>query len=126
MNYLTEEYMDEVTLAHQKEVTETMNNCVASYGVTRRIVCAACLHTGALIIGVRHWCPIMHMTAKKMGITKNSELLSKFSYVEGFIDQYGVFVDRVEAMQIVLASGQPFFAERNGGSGKELYSEGIC
>lgn len=45
--------------------------------------------------------------------------------MQGFVDQYGVFVDRRTAMGIVLESGQPFNIQRNGGDIRELFSEGI-
>jgi len=46
-------------------------------------------------------------------------------FEEGFIDQFGDFLTREEAMQIVKENGQPFNKERNG-CNKDLYSEGIC
>ena len=44
---------------------------------------------------------------------------------QGFVDQWGVFMSREEAMQVVKASGQPFSLNRNGGEDDELYSEGV-
>jgi hypothetical protein len=44
---------------------------------------------------------------------------------QGFIDQFGRFYNRKEAMKAVLENGQPFSLKRNGGSGEELFSEGL-
>lgn len=44
---------------------------------------------------------------------------------QGFIDNFGIFMDRVEALAVAKASGQPLDMKRNGGSGDELYSEGL-
>lgn len=74
------------------------------------------------LVGVRHWDPLMHEQAKLNGISDRSNIAKE---VQGFLDQYRVFMDRVEAMRVVKESGQPFDIERNGGSDDELYSEGI-
>lgn len=85
------------------------------------IVCAANLYKSGLILcGARHWDKIMISQADcidkehRMGIPE-----------QGFINQFGEFKTRIEAMEIVKQNGQPFNKERNGGSGKELYSEGL-
>ena len=44
---------------------------------------------------------------------------------QGFIDQWGRFYTRREAMKIVLENGQRFDKDRNGGNGEDLYSEGL-
>lgn len=50
---------------------------------------------------------------------------SVHDFEQGFIDQWGCFYTRTEAMQAVKASGQPFNIKRNGGNDDELYSEGL-
>lgn len=96
------------------------------HAFTRKVVCSAnrlTLKDGRVItlVGIRHWDPLMHEQAKAYEITR--ALIE--TEEQGFLDQYRVFMDREEAMQVVLASGQPFDAERNGGLGPELYSEGV-
>lgn len=97
----------------------------------RKVVCAAnriTMKDGRVItlVGVRHWDPLMHEQADAHGIANRKERVSqRVSEEQGFLDQWRVFMDRKEAMQVVLASGQPFDMERNGGSGDELYSEGV-
>ena len=44
---------------------------------------------------------------------------------QGFLDQYGVFMDREEAMQVAIDSGQPLDMKRNGTPENELFSEGL-
>lgn len=85
------------------------------------IVCAANMYDNGLILcGARHWDDIMCTQADyidkeyKKGIPE-----------QGFINQFGEFRTRIEAMEIVKQNGQPFNKERNGGSDKELYSEGM-
>lgn len=43
---------------------------------------------------------------------------------QGFIDQFGTFYNREEAMQIVLEGNQHFNITRNGGN-VALFSEGL-
>jgi hypothetical protein len=86
------------------------------------IVCAANIVelNGAevTLVGARHFDSVMKAQAKLMGVTNYG------SHRSGFIDQFGDFYDRKEALAIVKASGQPFNAERNG-SDDELFSEGL-
>lgn len=77
-----------------------------------------------LLVGVRHWDPIMREQADWIGLKESGRSVIE-KEEQGFLDQWRVFMDREEAMQVVLASGQPFDLERNGGSGQELYSEGV-
>jgi hypothetical protein len=44
---------------------------------------------------------------------------------QGFIDQWGQFYTRREAMRVVKESGQPFNLERNGSQDEKLFSEGL-
>lgn len=73
-----------------------------------------------LVIGVRHWDPLMH----SQGTLLEEKLGVRIDEDQGFVDQYGVFLDRVEALQVVKESGQPFNPRRNGAT-DELYSEGV-
>lgn len=46
---------------------------------------------------------------------------------QGFVDQFGVYMDRKEAYQVAKAAGQLHYPERCGSSldGPKLYSEGL-
>lgn len=84
------------------------------------VVCAANkMPDGYLILGARHWDALMRETADRLGYKGGDE-------IQGFINQFGEFLTREEALSAVLASGQRFDKERNGSaSGKELFSEGL-
>ena len=83
------------------------------------VVCAANrLPNGVILCGARHWDGVMHKQADAM------EINGFANEDQGFIDQFGDFLTRKEALKIVLENGQPFNAERNG-SKDELYSEGL-
>lgn len=87
------------------------------------IVCAAYRHPHLkfVIAGARHSDKIMQPWVKMIRRFYGAG----WQWEQGFIDQFGKFYNRVDAMQAVLKSGQPFDAERNSGSGDELYSEGL-
>lgn len=66
----------------------------------RRVVCAACRHrsTQRIVCGPRHFDPIMRTS---MGPERWGGLAD-----QGFIDQWGTFMDRAEAFQVAKAAGQ--------------------
>lgn len=81
------------------------------------IVCAA-NRLGCLIFcGARHCDRTMYRQANAAGI-------NLVGTEQGFINQFGEFRTREEALKIVLENGQPFNAKRNG-SKTELFSEGL-
>lgn len=69
----------------------------------RRIVCAALQHKtfGDIIIGVRHYCPIM-----RQQIQGKDSNWSNQNVTQGFIDQFGEFHDRKAAWLIAEAASQ--------------------
>jgi len=85
------------------------------------IVCAALKHNDLILCGARHWDKLMHDTCIQLGVTVPTGDV----FEQGFIDQWGNFHTREQAMQIVKDNGQPFDIERNGGSDDKLYSEGL-
>lgn len=90
------------------------------------VVAAACKAPGwsVILVGARHWDKVMRLQLKYM----DTEFIDTFytsEFEQGFIDQFGEFLTREQAMDIVKANGQKFDIERNGGSDKELYSEGL-
>jgi hypothetical protein len=85
------------------------------------VVCAANRSKcGIVVCGARHWDALMHRVVDS--IERGGQRLK---WEQGFIDQFGTFLTREEAMIVVRESGQPFSEERNGGAGKELFSEGL-
>lgn len=85
--------------------------------VARTIVCAANRIGDVILCGARHWDKVMQKQANAMGLTGGGE-------EQGFIDQWGNFLSRVEAMEIVKANKQSFDIDRNRGD-SVLYSEGL-
>ena len=89
--------------------------------VIRKVVCAANKYGELIICGARHHDKIMNNQILAIGKDKCRPVEG----YQGFIDQFGVFMDRSEALEVAKNSGQPLDMERNSGNGKVLYSEGI-
>ena len=84
------------------------------------IVCAAVRSDTTIICGARHFDEIMGKQVEYIHLRSPS----KIKWEQGFIDQFGKFHNRQDAMKIVLESGQPFDLIRNN-CDKDLYSEGL-
>ena len=86
--------------------------------VQRRIVCAALRRAdGAILCGPRHFDNIMRVQARLTGID------TWVGAKQGFVDQFGVFMGRVEAREVAGIAGQ--IIRRCGGDCKELCSENL-
>lgn len=81
------------------------------------VVCAANRKDGVTFCGARHCDSVMRKQAEAAGIKLTAA-------EQGFINQFGEFLTREEAMQVVKESGQPFNIERNNGD-SYLFSEGL-
>lgn len=83
----------------------------------RRVVCAANMFPdGTIILGARHWDPLMCQQANALGRKGGTE-------EQGFIDQWRVFMTREEAWLVAEAAGQIIY-RGNWGDGV-LYSENL-
>lgn len=114
---MTEKYS---SLLQDIELQQYMNPVP---GVKRWVVCAAIRWGDIIITGPRHYSPTMINTMRLL----REDVLEKISSIEeeqGFIDQWGNFMSRKEAMECVKESGQPFDVERNVGN-LYLFSEGL-
>jgi hypothetical protein len=89
------------------------------HAFTTRIVCSAVKNGDVMLVGVRHWDPLMVSQAEAL-----KELLPEGEWEEGFITQHMSFVNRKEALKIAKSSGQSLDMVRNR-SEDELYSEGV-
>ena len=85
------------------------------------VVAAACCYKKIILVGARHWDKVMRFQYDCM---QSCFKVPHSQFEEGFIDQFGEFLTREQALAIVKANGQRFDAERNG-STVELYSEGL-
>lgn len=93
---------------------------IAELGAQRRVVCAADRRPdGMVVCAARHSDPRMHLQKALIGGNWDGA-------EQGFIDQWGVFMDRLEAWQVAQAAGQIIRRvgsdDRNGGT---LYSENL-
>ncbi len=87
----------------------------------RWVVCAANKYDDYIVCGARHFDSIMHGVLHAMDNRPHSSTAE-----QGFIDQFGVWMNRVEALQVAKDSGQPLNMERNGcPQNRKLYSEGL-
>ena len=71
----------------------------------RKVVSSACIAGGYLILGVRHWDSIMHSTADALGLSSKSKNHDPATD-QGFVDNYGLYMGRKEAMLVAKAAGQ--------------------
>lgn len=73
----------------------------------RYVVCAAIRSEDLVITGVRHYCPLMTAVIQKIeesGFAKHKYNFRKAE--QGFVDQFGVFMDRKEALAVAREAGQ--------------------
>jgi hypothetical protein len=100
-------------------------------GIQRRVVCAAVRNPkGDLVLGARHFDGLMHKTLNGMPRGQQIEwgwcldsAGPKPAIEQGFIDQWGAFMTREEALGVALAAGQRI--RRCGGDERRLFSENL-
>ena len=85
-------------------------------GKQRVVSMAACIVDGHLIVGNRHFCPVMSLQLDLLGIRGGSKPSD-----QGFVDQFGVYMTREEAYIVAKAAGQLKYHED--GWEEVLYSE---
>lgn len=88
------------------------------------VVCAACRRDEIIIAGARHFDKVMISQIKAI----EGELRPGAGalWEQGFIDQFGDFLTREEAMKIAIKAGQKVDIERGCGGNKDiLFSEGL-
>lgn len=84
----------------------------------RRVVCAAILlDSGDVICGARHFDNIMRAQLSR------HHPGDKVNIEQGFIDQFGVYMSREEALDVALKNNQRI--RRCGGDEKKLFSENL-
>lgn len=83
--------------------------------IERQVVCAANRYGDLIVLGVRHHCPIMNRTLDLLGI-------GGFTKEQGFVDQWGNYMDRKEALEVLKANGRFI---RDDDFSNELYSENL-
>lgn len=91
----------------------------------RFVVCAACRYGDLIVCGARHFDKVMHSQLKQMREDKLFEFEKAGRAEQGFIDQYGVFMDREEALEVAKAAGQLNVRRAKTSPGRELFSEDL-
>lgn len=92
---------------------------------TPYIVCAACRHGEFIAAGPRHFDDVMRVQVEAYLEAKGLPEETWADFDQGFVDQYGRYYSREDAMAAVKANGQSFDLERNGGHDGWLFSEGL-
>jgi len=88
--------------------------------VPRYIVCAANQHKSIpslLVTGARHYDQVMQNQIEAMGMSHHD------FHEQGFIDQFGIYISREDAMIIAIENGQSL--RDIGYEGKSLFSENL-
>ena len=89
--------------------------------IQRRVVCAAIRCQASMVIGVRHHDHIMNDHIWE--IDRGGGYWVRSDEEQGFVDQWGVFMDCKEALTVALAANQRI--RRCGGDEQQLYSENL-
>lgn len=113
-----------------RETPQPITGWVPPTDVTVRIVCAAnkaATSKGDVIFaGARHCDTTMQSQFDLLDDSEGApDELAVLHAEQGFIDQFGRFWSRRQAMQICEIEGQPVNFERQGGNPYILYSEGL-
>jgi len=88
----------------------------------QRVVCAACRYDGVIVVGIRHLDTLMRQTIKAMYPDEDGgAICRKFSREQGFVDQFGNFLTRKEALKIATEKDQIYRVTND----NELFSENL-
>lgn len=110
----------------EKIFTEEHQGKLPKMSGQRRVVCAALRASdGDVLLGVRHYSPDMYKQMERRHDSQKFEL--RHDDNQGFVDQYGVYMDRYEAYKVAEAASQIVNPEMcgQGLEGPKLYSEGL-
>lgn len=79
---------------------DNLAEVIVPNGYTKRqVVCAANRYGETIILGVRHHCPLMNKMLDLAGI-------DGFTKEQGFVDQWGNYMDRKEALFVLKTNGR--------------------
>ena len=95
------------------------SNLLSLNGYVRRVVCAAMLmEDGLIVTGVRHFSPEMRLVLHRIyGDGYHLRVVE-----QGFVDQWGEFMNREDAWVVALSQGQVLKEVASAGT---LYSENL-
>lgn len=93
----------------------------------RRVVCAAIRAAdGEVLLGIRHYSRDMREQISKR--VDGAKFTHRHDEDQGFVDQNGAFMSRVEAAQVAMQAGQFIYLANCGidlDGNLKLYSEGL-
>ena len=84
--------------------------------IERQVVCAANKYGDIIVLGIRHFCPLMRKQLDAYCL-KGSE-----PHKQGFVDQWGNFMTRKEALLVLQTNGRWI---RDEDYQNQLYSENL-
>ena len=89
-------------------------------GFPRTVVCAANKYhpCGTIVLGIRHYCPLMRQSVKALGVPLRDE-------EQGFVDQWGNFMSREEAWFVLETNERGRINKDRNGCKGTLYSKGL-
>lgn len=85
------------------------------------VVCAACKHGDKVICGARHWDGVM----RAQFAASHGKDAKPIGWDEGFIDQFGDYLTREEAVEIADKAGQLNQRREKGWPEHMLFSEDL-
>lgn len=85
---------------------------LGSFHLIRRVSMAANIVDGHLIVGNRHFCPVMCMQIDLLALDSSKH---DIRFDQGFVDQWGIYMSRQEAWDVANARGQI----------KQVFQEGV-
>lgn len=94
----------------------------------RVVVCAACRYGELIICSARHHDPVMNAQIKVLKEAEEiaiRDLRNHGDYEQGFIDQWGKFMNREEALAVATAAGQINVRRPKTFPETELFSEDL-
>lgn len=91
---------------------ETYAKSLPNFNEIRRVSMAANIVGGHLIVGNRHFCPLMHMQIDLLGLRDSQHDIGTD---QGFVDQWGIYMSREEAWVVA----------KNAGQIREIFTEGV-
>lgn len=104
------ERIDSAVKQYQEEVAMHFEDGIPRwerYNVTSVVTRGLRNFSGYIVTGTRHYCPIMHMQIDAIGRDALLEYAGGHdNVVQGFTDQYGIFLTRQEAYIIARDAGQ--------------------
>lgn len=79
------------------------------FNVQRKVACAAIRYGDFIVVGVRHYCPLMQAQIDAIGRNALNAYSKRYGNIQpeqGFVDQYQSFLTRKEAFAVALEAGQ--------------------